>query len=324
MTGLAARPVRWGFLGAGNVATFALAPAVHAACGAVLQAVAAREPDRARALRPTGRVYGDYAALLEDDDVDAVYISLPNAAHRRWALAALDAGKHVLCEKPLACSAAEVHELAAAARSTDRLLVEATWYRWHPRTRRALSLLDDLGPALEVEAAFCFGDVPAGDFRLDPAQGGGALADVGCYALSAAAAFLRAEQLDVVSAQLQTGPTGVDVAGSAQVVGGTGNATVRFGIDETEVQGVVVRCERGTLELVAPPFTAWHEPARLRVVVDGVEREERFDGVDAYQLMVQACSDRVTGGTSFVQTLDESLIVATAADAIRTVASAVS
>ena len=123
-------PVRWGFLGAGGIARTALAPAVAAASGAVLHAVAARDPARAAALGPV-RAYGDYAALLADDDVDAVYVALHNDAHLPWTLAALAAGKHVLCEKPLGLSAAEVDQMAAAA--GDRLVVEASWYRWHPR-----------------------------------------------------------------------------------------------------------------------------------------------------------------------------------------------
>src|SRR5439155_5482084 len=106
---------RWGFLGAGWIAGRALAPAVHAAPGAVLYAVASRDVSRARALAPSGPVYDDYAALLDDPDVDAVYVSLTNEAHAPWSIAALSAGKHVLCEKPLAMTAAEVDAMSAAA-----------------------------------------------------------------------------------------------------------------------------------------------------------------------------------------------------------------
>jgi D-xylose 1-dehydrogenase (NADP+, D-xylono-1,5-lactone-forming) len=317
--------VRWGFLGAGGIATTALAPAIHAASGAALEAVAARDPARGGALGPSGRAYDDYAALLDDDRVEAVYISLPNAAHLPWTLRALAAGKHVLCEKPLGGTAAEVDRMTAAAGAAGRLLVEATWYRWHPRTRRALELLDEVGPARHVRADFCFGNVPAGDFRLDPACGGGALADVGCYAVSAAAAFLRVEGsatgsaagLAVERADVRLGPTGVDLAAEATLVGGTGRAVARCGIDEIERQGVVVDCDGGTLELVAPPFTSWHDPALLRVVSDGRERVERFDDVDAYRVMVQAVSARIRGDDAWVLPLAESRLVARTLDAIR-------
>ncbi len=311
---LPSNPVRWGFIGAGRIATVALAPAVRASPNAVLQAVAARSQHRAAALKPLGRAYGGgvvagapagttpaedaagsraYAELLADESVEAVYISLHNGAHHPWTLAALAAGKHVLCEKPLGGTATEVSELIAAATAADRLLVEATWYRWHPRTHRALALLAELGPAQQVQADFCFGDVPADDFRMDPAHGGGALADVGCYAVSAAAIFLHASSLAVDSAQLDVGPTGVDLAASATVRGGTGQAHIRCGIAELERQGVVVTCPGGTLELVAPPFTTWHQPAELRIQTPAGDRVETFPEYDPYQLMIQAMSRRI-------------------------------
>jgi D-xylose 1-dehydrogenase (NADP+, D-xylono-1,5-lactone-forming) len=317
-------PVRWGFLGAGRIASAALAPAVHAASGAALVAAAARDASRAADLEPSGRSYDDYDALLDDDRVEAVYISLANDGHLPWTLRALAAGKHVLCEKPLGRTAAEVDQMTAAAARTGRLLVEATWYRWHPRTRRALALLDDLGPARQVRADFCFGDVPDGDFRLDPARGGGALADVGCYAVSAAAAFLRADALTVDRAKVRPGPTGVDLAAEAELTGGTGRAVVRCGIDEIERQGVVVDCVGGTLELVAPPFTSWHDPALLRIssgprmrVQDRTERVERFDDIDAYQVMVEEVSAQIRGEDAWVLPLVESRVVAATLDAIR-------
>jgi D-xylose 1-dehydrogenase (NADP+, D-xylono-1,5-lactone-forming) len=318
-------PVKWGFVGAGGVARLALAPAVNAAEGAVLQAVAARDATRAGALSPLGRVHSDYGDLIDDDDVEAVYISLHNSAHLEWTLRALAAGKHVLCEKPLGCAVAEVDAMIAAAEVADRLLVEATWYRWHPRTQRALALLDTLGPARVVTADFCFGNVPAGDFRLDPAMGGGALADVGCYAVSAAAAFLGATELAVDSANVMMGPSGVDLAATAEVVGGSGRARVRCGIDEMEHQGITVECQGGAMELISTPFTSWHDPADLRVEYRDQHRAgaagrieiEQFPEVDAYQVMVEAVSSRIRGGDNWVLPLRESRVVAATLDSIR-------
>ncbi|HYN75561.1 MAG TPA: Gfo/Idh/MocA family oxidoreductase, partial [Candidatus Limnocylindria bacterium] len=129
-------PVRWGFLGAGFVASQALGPAVHAAEGAVLQVVGSRDVSRARALGPA-RAETSYQAVCDAQDVDVVYVALPNDDHQRWVCAALKAGKHVLCEKPLGLDAADVATMSAAAAAADRMLVEAAWNRWHPRTRRA-------------------------------------------------------------------------------------------------------------------------------------------------------------------------------------------
>src|SRR4051812_8628103 len=105
-------PVRWGLLGAGRVATEALAPALHAAHGAVLQAAAARDPERAAALEPAGAVYAEYDDLLADADVEAVWIALANDAHEPWSHRAVEAGKAVLCERPIGLTAAEVDALA--------------------------------------------------------------------------------------------------------------------------------------------------------------------------------------------------------------------
>ncbi|MFM8382302.1 MAG: Gfo/Idh/MocA family protein, partial [Actinomycetota bacterium] len=131
--------IRWGFLGAGYVASRAMAPAVHAARGAMLQAVASRDPQRSASLEPRV-VLGDYAQLLDAPDVDAVYISLTNTQHHEWVVAALQAGKNVLCEKPLGVSADDVAAMAREAERHDRLLVEAAWVRWHPRLRRLVDI----------------------------------------------------------------------------------------------------------------------------------------------------------------------------------------
>lgn len=219
--------VRFGFLGAGWIAGRALAPAVHAANGAVLHAVAARDTTRAEQLEPVGRCYDDYAALLLDPDVDVVYINLTNDQHAPWALAALAAGKHVLCEKPLGLGPEEVRGMTDAARSAGRLLVEAFWYRWHPRTRRLEQLLaaGALGPVHEVDAEFSFdGSDDArmtGNYRLDPARGGGALYDVGCYAVSLAHLVLG-PSLRVDRVETVVGPTGVDLDTAARVTAPAG------------------------------------------------------------------------------------------------------
>src|SRR4051794_28785049 len=130
---------RWGLLGAGQISrTQSLV--LPAAEGAELFAVAARDIERARELGAP-RSYGSYQELIDDPDVDAVYVGLPNDAHLPWTVTALKAGKTVLCEKPLGLTADEVAEMTAVAEGTGQLLVEASWYRWHPRVRLAESLL---------------------------------------------------------------------------------------------------------------------------------------------------------------------------------------
>ncbi len=317
MTGPAAQPVRWGFLGAGWIASKALAPAVHHAQGATLHAAAARDEVRARALAPEGPAYGSYDALLADPDVEAVYISLANDAHLPWTVAALEAGKHVLCEKPLGLTAAQVRRMTAAAQAADRLLVEASWYRWHPRVRLAQRLVADgaIGAVRQVSAGFCFTGVPAGNYRLEAERGGGALYDVGCYAVSAALWAFGDAPVREVAARQTLGPSGVDVAMDAVLDLDAGSAQIRAGIDEPARQWLVIRGDGGEIELPGEAFTAWVRDDTELWLSDGRGTERiPVPATDAYRVMVEETSAVLRGGEGWVLPLAESLAVADVID----------
>lgn len=311
--------VRWGFLGAGFVATRALAPAVHAASGAALYAVAARDRDRAAALGGAV-VHPSYQALLDDPDVDAVYISLTNEAHLPWVVAALEAGKHVLCEKPLGLSADEVRTMTAAA--GDRLLVEASWYRWHPRVRLAQARLPVVGEVQHVSVGFTFGGVPDGNYRLEPGRGGGALYDVGHYAVSACLWAVGQGLPSDVSARSKLGLTGVDLVTEAVLDWESGaSAELRAGIDEGEGQWLVITGTEGELELRDAPFTSWVSDDTELWVSDGNATERvPVPATDAYRLMVEEVSSVIAGEPGWVLPLEESLQCAQVLDMIRAAA----
>ena len=310
--------LRWGFLGAGFIASRGVAPVVHEARGAVLQVVAARDVARAAALVPV-RTETSYAAVCEADDVDAVYLSLPNDDHLPWVLAALDAGKHVLCEKPLGLDAAEVEEMTAAARRSGTMLVEASWNRWHPRTRRVEELLAPITGEVDVRAWFTFPGVPSDNYRLDPMRGGGALLDVGCYAIAAAVMALG-DDVTVPAAEQHVGPTGVDLTTTATLTSVRGRAEVVGSFEQPESQGWTVTSRDLSLTVPHPAFTSWREESTLHVVEDGVERVETFAACDAYQVMVEAVSGRVRGDDTWVLPLETSAVVARAVDQVAHVA----
>ena len=308
--------VRWGFLGAGFVASRALAPAVSAASGAELYAAAARDPARAAALGARV-VHPTYSAVLADPDVDAVYVSLTNEAHLPWVLASLAAGKHVLCEKPLGLTADEVREMAAAR--GELLLVEASWYRWHPRVRMAVERLPVVGEVQHVSTGFTFGGVPEGNYRLEAARGGGALYDVGHYAVSAALWAVGQGLPSDVAARQVVGPTGVDLVTEAVLDWESGaSAEVRAGIDEGEGQWLVITGSEGELELRDAPFTSWVRDETELWVSDGRSTERvRVPATDAYRVMVEEVSSVIEGGPGWVLPIEESLQTAEVLDAIR-------
>jgi len=311
--------VRWGFLGAGQMARN-IAPCVHAARGARLEAAAARDAGRALRLGPAGSAYDDYELVLQDPDVDAVYIALNNDAHLPLTLRALAAGKHVLCEKPLGLTADEVRQMAAAAEAAGRLVVEAFWYRWHPRTRRAEALVraGHLGEITSVTSTFTGGVTEdLANYRYDPSQGGGALYDVGCYAVSAALWGAGAAPLRTAEGELQVHESGVDLAGSARLTLGNATAEVRFGMSGEDVQSVVVQGTEGRIEIRDNAFVSRFEVAELYVD----DRVERFAPVDPYQLMFEAVSARVRGEADTIVELEESVRIAETIDAVFAAAS---
>lgn len=231
--------VRWGVLGCARVFERRMVPAFAAAPNATLAAVASRSAEKARAVAERhgiARAYGDYDALLADPEIDAVYLPLPNDQHAGWTLRALAAGKHVLCDKPLALTADEAESCAAAARAAGLRLMEGFMYRHHPQHVRVRELLASgaIGDVVRFSAVFTY---PAGadhaGIRWNPAQGGGALTDVGVYALDAARWLLGAEPESVCAMGKIDPATGVDVHtdGVLTFPGGLG-ATFSCGFDQ--------------------------------------------------------------------------------------------
>ena len=205
--------LRWGILGPGRIAP-RIVRAVRASERADLVSVASRDADRAEAFAAAHgipRSFGAYQALLASPDVDAVYIALPNHLHAEWTIRALQAGKHVLCEKPLALTVADVDAIGMAADRAGRIAVEAFMYLHHPQILRAVEMARSgaLGRLEVVNGSFSFFLTHPGDPRTDPAMGGGSLWDVGCYPVSFARR-IAGEEPDRVNALARFDDRGVD------------------------------------------------------------------------------------------------------------------
>jgi D-xylose 1-dehydrogenase (NADP+, D-xylono-1,5-lactone-forming) len=205
--------LRWGILGPGRIAP-RLVGALGRSQRNELVAVASRDAGRAAgfaAEHGIPRAFGSYDALLAAADIDVVYVSLPNHLHAEWTIRALDAGKHVLCEKPLALTVAEVDAITAASQRTGRIAVEAFMYLHHPQILRAIELARGgaLGPLELVSGTFSFFLSHEEDPRIDPSMGGGSLWDVGCYPVSLARR-IAGEEPDRVAAFARFDDQGVD------------------------------------------------------------------------------------------------------------------
>ncbi len=223
-------PVRWGVLGAAAIATGRTIPALLATPSASLLALASRDPARAQA---TAAQFGipracSYEALLADPDIEAVYIPLPNALHFEWAVRALEAGKHVLCEKPLCLGAREVEQLIARRGRTGRHVEEAFGYRNHPQWTKLATLLDagTIGPVRAVHAALAKQFLDPKDIRNQPTGGGGGVYDLGSYALSACNLVTRRAPRRVVAAFERDPVFGIDRLSSALLDYGDCHATL--------------------------------------------------------------------------------------------------
>lgn len=199
---MADQAFRFGILGTGNIAR-QFAEGVRGSARCAVAAVGSRRIDTAqRFARDYGvaNVYGSYDALLNDSDIDAVYVSLPNSMHHEWTIKALRAGKHVLCEKPIACGEAEAREMFDTARQQGRLLVEAFMYRSHTQTRAVLDELerDTIGRVKLIRASFCYSTKKiGGNVRFSPELAGGALMDIGCYCVDLARLITGADPVSV-------------------------------------------------------------------------------------------------------------------------------
>ncbi len=309
--------IRWGFLGAGWIATTALAPALHAANNSVLHAVASRDPQRSAALNPT-RVHQKYQDLLDDPDIDAVYISLSNEAHCEWAIAALAAGKHVLCEKPLALDHKQVQLMIDASKKHNRVLMEAVWHQWHPRFVRIRELVQrgDVGALASIDSSFCFTRELDDNYRLSPQMGGGALLDVGVYEVHVWRALVADfADLKITTIDRSMSATGVDLTTrlTAQLANTvTVNALSSFEIPET--QTLVVSGQSTTIECLGnDAFTSWHKPSAMRIS----DHIEEFAPVDPYRLMVENFSNHISGKPAWMLSLEQSLSVAKTLDQIK-------
>jgi predicted dehydrogenase len=314
--------IRIGLLGASRVSRYAVIEPAANIDGIEVHAVAARDAARAASFAEElgiPHVAADYEALLASDAVDLVYNGLPPSGHAHWTIAALEAGKHVLCEKPFAMNAAEARAMVDAAERTGKVLIEAYHYRHHPLFARVLAALDagDIGAVSRIDAHFNV-RIPydPGEIRYDPALGGGAMMDLGCYCVHQARSVMGTEP-DVLCAAASRHESGVDVEMEA-VLGFPGgvrakvSAAMSGNSDEPSGEGLdaalEITGERGKLTVVNPVSPHMGHELVVEAAGDTTREEVAGETSFAHQLchvigVLQGKVEPLTGGSDAVASM---------------------
>jgi predicted dehydrogenase len=295
--------------------------------GVEVAAVAARDRRRAEAFAarygvPT--VHDSYADLLADPSLDAVYIPLPNGLHAQWTLAAMKAGKHVLCEKPFTSNAAQARDVAAAAEGTGLVVMEAFHYRYHPLGERMAEIVHggELGRIERVETSMCFPLPLLSDIRYDFGLAGGALMDAGCYAVHCLRLLAPGDPtVTAANALTLKRDRRIDRAMTARFSfadGATGH--LRASMWSSNLLSIRARVvgERGTLTV--NNFVVPSLPSRFTVDVDGRRRRERFEGEATYVHQLRAFAAAVRGDPTNLTPPSDSVATMSLIDAIYTAA----
>ena len=311
--------VRIGCLGAAHIAPAALVKPAARTPGVEVRAVAARDPTRAAAFAAKHAIpvtHQSYADLLADPEIDAVYNPLPNGLHGVWTIRALDAGKHVLCEKPFTANAEEAEAVAAAATRTGLVVMEAFHWRYHPLAARLLEIVGsgELGPIRRVEARVCFPLFKRSDIRWRLDLAGGALMDAGCYAVHLVRTLAGAEPA-VVRARAKERSPGVDRWTHAELAFADGRAgAITTSMASPPRVGAVVVGDRATMRVTNPLAPQIFH--RLTVKGDFGYRRERVAGGPTYGYQLAAFVAAVRDGAPPLTPPSDSVATMRVIDAI--------
>ena len=311
------KKIRWGVLSTANIGVKKVLPAMQRGQLSTVAAIASRDHARARAVAAQLNIpttYGSYEELLADPDIDAIYNPLPNQLHVPWTLRAAEAGKHVLCEKPIAMSRAEAESLLAVRDRTGVLIGEAFMIRSHPQWLRTRALIDEgrIGQLRSIAAFFSYFNNDPANIRNQPETGGGALYDIGCYCIHSARYAFAAEPTRV-SALIDRDPQlGTDRLTSALLDFPAGHAIFTCSTQLVPWQRVHFFGTKGRIEIEIPFNAPPDRPTRL-FIDNGSDLHgsgivtETFPIVDQYTLQGDAFSRSILEGTPLPVSLEEAI-----------------
>jgi predicted dehydrogenase len=297
--------VRWGILSTADIGMSKVTPAIQAAQNAEVVAIASRDADRAAAAAAQLGIstsYGSYESLLQAEDIDAVYIPLPNDLHAEWTMKAAAAGKHVLCEKPLAMTAAQAEEMVAVCAEAGIKLAEAFMYRHHPTWVEAVRLLRSgaIGELVAVQSWFSyFNDDPA-NIRNRVDNGGGAVMDIGCYNINLSRMLFDGEPITITSTVRRDPVMGIDTLTSAVLeFPGGGQSALTCAIRSEPYQRVHIVGSEGRIEIEIPFNIPWDRETRIFLTSGGDPPEApatetiTFPAANAYTIEAELFGEAV-------------------------------
>jgi len=296
--------VRWGILSTAKIAREKVIPGMQASAYCDIAAIASRDIEQAKteaARLHINKAYGSYEALLEDPDIDAVYIPLPNQLHVPWTIRAIQAGKHVLCEKPISLSAAEAAELLEAAASHPQLKVmEAFMYRFHPQWQYAKKMVDEgqIGSLKSIQSVFSYFNDDPNNIRNQKDAGGGGMMDIGCYCVSLSRFLFGHEPVSVLGT-VETDPDfGTDRMASGILAFGDGTASFTCSTQLTPYQRVHILGTTGGIEIDIPFNAPVDASTSIWLHSKAGKQEVRFDPVNQYTIQGDLFSRAILENTA--------------------------
>ncbi|TYR30699.1 Gfo/Idh/MocA family oxidoreductase [Mesorhizobium microcysteis] len=314
---------RWGILSTAKIAREQMIPAIQQSDNGLVHAIASRDEARARDLAErcgAPLAFGSYEAMLASDAIDGVYIPLPTSQHVEWAIAAADAGKHVLVEKPLALKAEDIHPVIAARDRNGVLVCEAFMVVYHPQWIKVRELVQAgaIGTLRHVQGAFSYYNVDPANMRNIPELGGGALPDIGVYP-TVATRFVSGMEPQRIQANVQRDPTfGTDTYSTIHADFGAFDLTFYVSTQLANRQSMVFHGDKGFIEVRAPFNAGLYDDHRIDLhnAAHSEVTSFRFPGTQQYRLEAEAFVRAARGGDDRVFTLEDSVLNQRAIDAV--------
>ncbi|MFC1650799.1 Gfo/Idh/MocA family protein [Candidatus Latescibacterota bacterium] len=315
------KPVRWGILSTAKIFTKAFLVPMQKSETSELYGISSRNADKAKEAAAACGIpnhYSSYEAMLADASIEAVYIPLPNNMHLEWIKKSADAGKHILCEKPLTLNAEEAREAAEHCKSKGVLLMEAFMYRYHPQWKRAKEIVatGNIGAVKSVNTVFSYNNNDPKNIRNIPELGGGALYDIGCYAISVARFIFGREPVKAVSLINRHSDFKTDALTSGILDFEDGHSVFTVGTLNFPCQQVDIIGTGGSIHINIPFNTHTDVPAEMTVVTGVGSREVKFHPADQYGLQVDAFSKAVRNGNPEPTSIEDAVNNMSVIDAI--------